>query len=74
MRLKGGFTPKEMATAIALEALKDAHNNNDSLTYYMDESPIEHPGKAKALKKALATLHNRLLGKSKLDGQFIGDA
>lgn len=63
-RLTGEFTPTEAAVSIALGWLSAAYQGSTGDLQHFAQTP----GQEKALKKAIASLHNKLLDKSTLDG------
>jgi len=65
--MKGGLTPKQAATDIALGWLKAAYTEQTADIHSYITTPYEH----KLVKDQIAKLHNRLLDKSGLDGQSL---
>ena len=63
MRLKGGYTPREAAIDLACGWLKCAYEGKTGDINNYAGSPAQ----TKAMRDAVATLHNKLLQKSGLD-------
>ena len=68
MGLKGGYTPTQAATDIALAYLRRAYDERvpDIDTY------ARTAAERRIIKRAIARLHNHMLDKSKLNGNYIG--
>lgn len=69
MRLTGGYTPKELAITIALDALKAAHEGETNIVTNFTKTPKQEA----AVLSAIAKLHNSMLSKAtELDAVYIG--
>lgn len=60
------LAPAKKAYQVALDGLRESYE--DYSTGQAEDDDFPTPGKQKKVAKQIAKLHNRLLGKSKLDG------
>jgi hypothetical protein len=66
---RGQFTPKELAYEIAIDALRAAYEGRDMLLDHRDDRDSYRT----AARNQIAKLHNKLLDKSGMCGEYIGD-
>jgi hypothetical protein len=67
MRTKDGYTPTETACSLTMGWIRAMVANRTA-----DIEDLEMtPSLEAAVRKQLAKIHNRLLDKSKLDGQYL---
>ncbi len=66
---QGQYTAKEAAVTIAMAWVRQAYNEGTGDLEEMDD----RPSMQRAIKKHLATIHNRLLETTRMDGMHIGE-